>query len=368
MKHYTYRSVTCRGKRDGRDWKWTFWPFTQAKLRDPKPDQEMPANFEVELIQAAQNDINLEAAKWQKVDLKLKPAYCAALKELESTEAQHNSETHEAEEAKNEFSAIKKKYEDLSAAPLSKKWKIFWLILIGILEFPLNSKVFAVMGDNQLGTYLIAAGMCITIPLLAHFWGEAMRQEKWQGVELGKLIGIPTAMLLILLALSFVRAKYFEAMNAQDLIGISITPLQMTALFIIINIGLFMAAALISYEACPPERKIYDAISKQYRLALRQYEKETSEATASRTSLSKCEQNYQRIRQVRQARHQQSVQELKTISASCEWYLRAYRAANQRQRPDIPPCFRTAPQVPIIPQEMMILNWECSDPDVKEGV
>ena len=57
-KKYTYRGVVNGGKKDGRNWKWKFWPFLKNdKPREPNPDQVETASFEEELFQLGENEI-----------------------------------------------------------------------------------------------------------------------------------------------------------------------------------------------------------------------------------------------------------------------------------------------------------------------
>ena len=89
MPNYTHKKVKRRGKIDGRDWKYSFWPFKTEKPQEPNPDQDQPAQFEGELLKAAENDISREAENWVKLDEKLKPAYCLSLSHLNQANEQH---------------------------------------------------------------------------------------------------------------------------------------------------------------------------------------------------------------------------------------------------------------------------------------
>ncbi len=367
MKHYTYHRVTRQGKKDGRDWKWKCWPFVkQPKPREPKENQDIQSAFENEILQAMQNDISLEAEKWRQLDKKLKPQYCSALVEVQHAHELYKKESDEASLAQQELETARQKYEELEQPSISKKWKLFWLILIGIVEFPLNSQAFAVMGHSELVTYLFAAGLCVTIPLFAHLWGETLRQRTWRGVELGKLIGIPVAMLLLLAGISMIRGMYFEAEHTLDIIGINFSPTHMTVLFIIINIGLFLAASLISYEACPKDRKYHNTISKRYHLALQRFEKEAAEESRAKGLLARYELQFQQIRQLRQQSHQHFLQNIRTIAENAEWLVQAYRTANMQNRPDIPPVFRSQVAAEL-PQDLLQLDWDCADPTQISG-
>src|SRR5437773_2175434 len=55
---YTHRSVRKQGLRDGRDWRWKFWPpkwpFREEKEAQPSGPQADHAQFEVALKEAAE--------------------------------------------------------------------------------------------------------------------------------------------------------------------------------------------------------------------------------------------------------------------------------------------------------------------------
>ena len=62
---YTRRRVICKGKLDGRGWRWKFWPF----LKDTHPVhptivQDNPAVYEVQLLQTGQDMLTDIAADW----------------------------------------------------------------------------------------------------------------------------------------------------------------------------------------------------------------------------------------------------------------------------------------------------------------
>ncbi len=360
MHKYTHHLVTCKGKKDGRNWKYSFWPFRTEKPVEPKPEQEMPPQFETEIVKAAENDVAKDAEKWKELDQKLKPKYCQAVAVLDNARKKHLKESEEADLAKTEFDAAKTKYEELTMPALDAKWRNLWLIFIAIAEFPLNSIVFGILGSGRLETYIISAGLCVAIPLIAHFFGQSIRQENKNSTDIILMITMPVTILLILGAIAFIRAKYFEAMIHQDLIGISITPTQMTILFIIINMAIFLVAVMVSYEGSHPDKKYFKTITGRYKEAMKRLQKEATEATEAGAELARAEQNFQQVRQHRLKSHEKFIQAIKTIVDGGEWLVSSYRAANLRVRKDIPQCFKQQPQSPAIAEELLKLDWECN--------
>ena len=82
---YTHRRARKQGARDGRDWRWKFWPpappFREPKQPTPAQDQQGDSTFETVLKDAVEADMQRIATHWKVADEKLKPAYCTALAE-----------------------------------------------------------------------------------------------------------------------------------------------------------------------------------------------------------------------------------------------------------------------------------------------
>ncbi|MBC8181879.1 hypothetical protein H8E88_12235 [candidate division KSB1 bacterium] len=361
MRKYSHHKVTCKGKKDGRDWKYSFWPFRKAKPSEPKLKQDIPSHYETELAQAGENIIASEGEKWQKLDQSLKPNYCQAVADLKHADKVYARESEEAELANQEFAAAKAKYEALTMPVLDAKWRNFWLFLIAVAEFPLNSMVFRILGAERVETYLISIMICVGIPLIAHQFGQAIKQEYKNKTDIILMITMPVIVLAMLGAISFIRAKYFEAMVSTELLGISLSPTQMTILFIIINVAIFLIAVMISYEGSHPDKNHFHTVIKRYKETLKKLEKEATEAKAAGRMLAQAERNYQRLRQYREKSYRKFVQKIKSIAESAEWLASSYRAANMRVRKDIPPCFKQPVQSSEIPEELLEIDWECSD-------
>ncbi len=359
MRKYSHYHVSRKGKKDGRDWKYTFWPFRTEKPCEPKKEQELPPQFETDLIKAAENNITVEAEKLKNLDQRLKPEYCQTVSELKNAGKGYNKESGEADLARNEYEVAKNRYEEMTMPSLDAKWKNFWLFFIAVAEFPLNSLVFSILGSGRIETYIISAGLCVAIPMIAHFFGQSLRQEIRDRTDVILMITMPVTILAILGVIAFIRAKYFEAMVAQDLIGISISPTQMTVLFIIINIAIFFVAVMVSYEGSHPDKKRFKTTTKRFKEAMKRLKKEASEAEEAGEILSNVENKFQKLRQYRTKSYEKFVQKIRSIVDSAEWLVSSYRAANLRTRKDIPPCFKKEAQIPSIPEELLDVDWDC---------
>jgi len=363
MKRYTYTFVTRHGKKDGRNWKWEFWPFfRQTKPAEPKVDQTIPAQFETELLRAGENASAMIARHWKKMDETLKPRYCQTRNRLKNVIQDCKKESSEAKAAMAEYEAAEKKFQEMSVPALDSRWRIFWLVLIGIAEFPLNGLVFSIFGAGQVETYIMASAMCLMIPIAAHFFGQSLCQEHKTGVDKGFLIILPLVILGALAVIAILRAKFFEAMKSQKLIGVTLTPEQATVLFIIINVALFFVAIIVSYEGSHPNHPLYNTLRKRLKESLKRFRKESKEAKQAARELDRVEHIYHRERQLREKSYERFLQEAHIHKESTEWLVSAYRRENiVARRGDIPECFKTTPAPVEIPIQLQHLDWECGE-------
>jgi len=359
---YSYREVTKRGKQDGRDWKWRFWPLIkEPKAVEPKTDQTQASSYETEIIHAAEFDMQKVADELAELDKKLKADYCEALREYKEAEDAFNKEAREVPPAAKEFEAARRELLNIEQPDLSPKWRTFWLVAIGIAEFPINALVFQIFGENQLLTYIMAATMCFGIPIAAHFLGHSARQESKTNWDKALIWLIPVGALFVLCGLAFVRSKFFEAVLQENVIGISMTPTEATVLFLIINIFIFFVAFLISYYGSYPQGRFYRTARKRYETALGKYQKESSEARVAKARLESASKRHDSARHHRQKIFEKHQQKASIIKEQADWYAASYRAANLRERRDFPPCFQETAATAQMPLALTKIDWDCPD-------
>jgi len=109
--YYSIRRVKKRGKKDGRDWRWKFFPFSkEQKEPDPPLNQGEPSEFEKELLEAAEQNLSREAQRWAKLDEKLhkdcrdaEDRYNEAKKTLEKERKEHADSVVVYEKAQERF-------------------------------------------------------------------------------------------------------------------------------------------------------------------------------------------------------------------------------------------------------------------------
>lgn len=369
MKKYSYRSVVKRAKKDARDWKWKFLPFLKEKKpKEPKTDQEIESQFERELLQSGENQISQIAEEWKERDEKFKPDYCAALILYNSAYNTLKEEKGEMSESVKEYKAAKDIFDKFEPPSLKPGWMLFWLIAIGISEFFINSIVLQILGQNQLETYIAAFSMCVIIPLGAHFFGKSLHQTNKSSVDKFWLITVPVIILTLIGGLSFLRSKYFEGMGISKLLGIEVTSTEATIVFIIINIALFVVAAVVSHEGSHHLHKSYSQAKKRFKLAQKELERDESDVKKAARELKAAERDLEIKKHKRAKTHEKLKEEAVTIKEAAEWLISAYRATNLATREDVPECFKKEPKVPVIPQTLLHIDWECTEEEKLSGV
>ena len=369
MKKYTYRSVVRRARKDARNWKWKFWPFVKEnKPKEPKTDQQIESQFERELNQSGENQISHIAEEWKERDLKLKPDYCAALKRYTAAYKTLAEEKGEMSESLKEYNNAKEIHDKFQPPSLKPGWMIFWLITIGISEFFINSLVLQILGQGKIETYVAAFSMCVIIPLGAHFFGKSLQQISKSTTDKFWLIITPIIILLLLGGLSFLRSKYFEGIGVNKLLGIEITSTEVTIVFIIINVALFVVAAVISHEGSHPQHKSYSQAKKRFKTAMKELEIDERDVKKAARELNESEKDLEIKKHVRAKTHERLKEEAVTIKEAAEWLISAYRATNLTNREDVPECFKKEPRVPVIPITLTEIDWHCTDEDSLGGV
>lgn len=250
---YSFRRARREGKRDGRSWMWGF-PLVTQKEAYPSFDQaELPAALEMAKSAFARRILGC-LARWKRDERKLSKKIAAIRERRDLVE-----ETMRNEEQLN------------PGLPPSLSYFIYLpaMVSIGLSEFVLNSEAFQVFGQSMIKTYLMAFSLVIAMPFSAHVLGKSLRAraKNWFAVWIISLI-----MLFSFIALSLVRARFFEAAQLGELLGISMSVWVLSSIFLIINILLFAVASFLAYEAHSENweaRKVWQALNRtKGRLAL----------------------------------------------------------------------------------------------------
>jgi hypothetical protein len=193
----------------------------------------------------------------------------------------------------------------------SKYIALMSLFVLG--EIPMNSIAFAVFGENQIFTWIMAIGVAVAIPWIAHSMGILFK--RWSTPWWKDAIPIGILLLLTiggLVAIGYVRVQYLGDLSKSNAISGFTNSTLIGAAFIGLNLVILAAATLCSYFA-------HDTDPLLEHLHGRTNELEKARRTIEaqyRKILTKQQEKLHRI--------QQQTQEI----------IQYYRKINHRKRPD----------------------------------
>jgi hypothetical protein len=271
-----------------------------AKNNLPGKGDQQFSSFEKELMAMARNEArqitSYYSPKLEVVNGKYKPL----LKDYERISKDYDA--HAAKIGRSEPSV------ELS------RTKYYVLMLLFVLgEIPMNSLAFAVFGENQIFTWIMAVGVAAAIPWIAHSMGILFK--RWTVPWWKNGVGIGALLLLTiggLVAIGYVRVQYLGDLSKTGAVSGFGSSTLIGAAFVGLNLVILAAATLCSYFAHDT-----DSMLEHLHRRTNQLEKATRTAEAKyRKMLTEQEQKLHRI--------QQRTQEI----------IHYYRKINLRKRPD----------------------------------
>jgi hypothetical protein len=268
------------------------------------PAQEDPnfSPFEQELIAMAKNEARQVKSKHEPGLEILTGKYKPLLKEY-----QRISKDYEAHSAKI------KRSEPSVELTRGKYYALMILFVLG--EIPMNSLAFSVFGESQIFTWIMALGVAVAIPWIAHAMGIMFKRGSNPWWKSG--IGIGVLLLLTvggLVAIGYVRVEYLGDLNSASSGGMSSFSNSkiIGAAFVGLNLVILAAATLCSYFAHDTDPLLEHLHRKTNKLS-------------------------KRMRKV-EARHNKILtkqeQEIKRLHQQAQEVIYYYRKINQRVRPD----------------------------------
>jgi len=271
-----------------------------AKNNIPGRDDPNFAQFEQELMAMARNKARQVAAKFApKLEI-LKGKHKPLLKAYERISKDYDN--HSSQIGRSEPSV------ELS------RGKYYMLMLLFVLgEIPMNSLAFAVFGENQIFTWVMAVGVAVAIPWIAHALGILFKrwaQPWWKSaIPVGSLIFLTVGGLI---AIGYVRVEYLGDLNtAAGGSGFSNSAF-IGAAFVGLNLVILAAATLCSYFAHDKDPH------------LEHLHRRTNQINKEMRSL---EGKFKKILQKEE-------QQLHRIQQRAQEVIYYYRKINHRRRPD----------------------------------
>jgi hypothetical protein len=274
--------------------------ITDAKNNIPGRDDPNFSQFEQECMAMANNEARQVMARYEPQLEILNGKHKPLLKKYERISKDYDA--HAAKIGRSEPSV------ELSRG---KYYVLMFLFVLG--EIPMNSLAFSVFGESQLFTWIMALGVAVAIPWIAHAVGILIKRGSVPWWKNG--IGVAALLLLTvggLLAIGYVRVQYLGDLSTTGAVGSFGSSKFIGAAFVGLNLVILAAATLCSYFAHDKDpllenlhRKTHQ-INKRMRAIEARYNKIVAEQ----------EQKINRI-------HQQTQENI--------YY---YRKINQRERPD----------------------------------
>ncbi|UCD77995.1 MAG: hypothetical protein JSW26_21685 [Desulfobacterales bacterium] len=274
--------------------------ITDAKNNIPGRDDPNFSQFEQECMAMANNEARQVMAKYEPQLEILNGKHKPLLKEYQRISKDYDA--HAAKIGRSEPSV------ELSRG---KYYILMSLFVLG--EIPMNSLAFSVFGESQIFTWIMALGVAVAIPWIAHAMGILIKRGSVPWWKSG--IGVGALLLLTiggLLAIGYVRVQYLGDLSTAGAVSSFGSSKFIGAAFVGLNLVILAAATLCSYFAHDKDPLLEHLHRKtnQINKAMRAIEAEYNKIVAEQ------EQKINRI-------HQQTQENI--------YY---YRKINQRERPD----------------------------------
>ncbi len=271
-----------------------------AKNNIPNRDDPNFSQFEQECMAMANNEARQIMSKYEP--------------QLEILNGKHKPMLKEYERISKDYDAHSKKIGRSEPSVELSRGKYYVLMFLFVLgEIPMNSLAFSVFGESQIFTWIMALGVAVAIPWIAHAVGILIKRgsEPWWK----NAIGVAALLLLTiggLVAIGYVRVKYLTDLSQAGAVGSIGSSVFVGYAFVGLNLVILAAATLCSYFAHDKDPLLQHLHRKtnQINKAMRAIEAKHNKIVTEQ------EQKINRI-------HQQTQENI---------YF--YRKINQRERPD----------------------------------
>ncbi len=275
--------------------------IVDAKNNIPGIDDPSFSQFEQECMAMANNEA-------RQIMTKNEP-------QLEILNGKHKPLLKKYERISRDYDAHSKKIGRTEPHVELTRGKYYVLMFFFVLgEIPMNTVAFSVFRESQIFTWIMALGVAVSIPWIAHAVGILLKREsvpRWKNV-----VGVATLLLLTiggLGAIGYVRTAYLkDIIIAEDAAASFANNSLMGIVFVGLNLVILAAAILCSYFAHDKDPLLEHQYRKTNRInkAMRTIEAKHNKIVTEQ------EQKINRI-------HQQTQENI--------YY---YRKINQRERPD----------------------------------
>jgi hypothetical protein len=329
----------------------------------PTFDQQLQTAYIMQLKQVAEENIARLAQNWRRQDQKLLADFCKAKRETEVISAWLNKAEEEAANAANDERSAQEEY--IKHFHLTPFWYRALLIGIGIVELPMNTVVFQLFGEAQLFNVITSLGLGLVLPTCAHFTGGFLKQGFFKGGSFSThttlIIALIGVALGSLAGIAYVREKFFESSDVQQVLGIQLDYTAVTLIFFLINLLIFVVATVAAYVTHDPDasrhwhdRQTARKLLKNARKRVRLLEERQQEAQAWLYDVAARRNNA----------FEHTKDEAKEMRDITQKLISVYQTHNVRRRssPQMPVSFTKYPPIDVpvdIDPGTAKLQWEC---------
>jgi hypothetical protein len=274
--------------------------ITDAKNNIPGRDDPNFSQFEQECMAIANTEARQVMAKYEPKLEVLNGKHKPLLKAYQRISSDYDAHTAKIKRSEPHVELSRGKY-----------YVLMFLFVLG--EVPMNSLAFSVFGESQIFTWIMALGVAVAIPWIAHAVGILIKRGSvpwWKnGIGVAALLMLTVAGLL---AIGYVRVQYLGDLSTAGAVASFGNSKFIGAAFVGLNLVILAAATLCSYFAHDKDPLLEHLHRKtnQINKAMRAIEAKHNKI------LTEQEQKINRI-------HQQTQENI--------YY---YRKINQRERPD----------------------------------
>ena len=271
-----------------------------AKNNIPAINDPNPSQFEQEMMAMARHEA------WQ-VTARFAP-------KLEKLTGKHKPLLIDYERISKDYDAHSAKIKRSEPSVELSRGKYFILMFLFVMsEIPMNSIAFAVFGESQLFTWVMALGIAVAIPWIAHAMGILLKRGSKPWWKSG--MGVAALSVLTvggLVAIGYVRVQYLGDLAETDAVGSSGSSKFIGAAFVGLNLVILAAATISSYFAHDVDPLLEN---------LHRRTNKTNKA------MRKIEAKHNKLFSEQQ-------QEVNRIHQEAQELIFYYRKINQRERPD----------------------------------
>jgi hypothetical protein len=342
-----FRSLWQRWFGDYAAWRVRRRAVADALRFIPAWDSQEQPPFLKTLLSAGRQSLRTLVRDWHQQDEGLKNAWLAAEKDIEHAQTRMVQADEKADLACDQFKEVHG-HEPATIQTAGRGLR-YWLLLVvlAVLEFPINSIVYRGLHQNEVETRIIAGGIGLLLAAVAHALGRLLRQTNKTGSQILFAVALPSLTLALVAGVGYMRAAYMQHAAGSDQ---QWSPAIIGAVFLVMNALLFTVATVAAYhhyEAFAGDVAKTACARKRAQATLNAAEKALSKARATR------EKRFEFCKEDALA----TAEEVTRVSG-LYWIKNLERRADRdRHASEYPSAYSSLPMLEI-PQELSGLEWE----------